>query len=260
MDPRCGVIVEKVLCVKIDEELYRDLEKLAHREGFMLVSDFVRSLIVEAVGGRPAGRTALDQRTITSLVEKILSDKLGAVIERLVKVIDRRVQDLVNPYTSRIDEIARRTADVIERLEALEQKLHEVEQKVRTAERPYQAYRSEFREERRERRRSAIEILREQGVIFESEIARRIKDRDTFFSKLEREGAKILDLQGERIAVDSVFWENFIEKLSSIDTSNDDEIKKMLAPLEYKLFTRLRESALIYFDATQRRWNFVGEA
>ncbi len=222
-------------------------------------------IIHQALGLGEVGapKTAVQQtvspKALEELVDKRLSARLESIVERLVKVIDRRVQDFINPFTSRLEELARRYAELVERLEAVEQKLGEVEQRLRSGERPgyVPVHRQEYREERRERRRSAIEILREQGAIFESEIARRIKDRNTFFAKLEREGAKILDLQGERIAVDPVFWSSFLEKLSRLATNNDEEIKRVLGPLEYRLFTRLRESALIYYDATQRRWNFV---
>jgi len=102
-----------------------------------------------------------------------------------------------------------------------------------------------------------MEILKEQGILFESDLAKKIKDRDLFFSKLASYGAKVLELKSERVAIDPEMWINFIEKVRTLRTGNEDEIRKKLSDKEFRLFRELRESAMIYFDSVKGEWKFI---
>jgi outer membrane murein-binding lipoprotein Lpp len=164
---------------------------------------------------------------------------------------------MINPWTGKIDQVSARLAEIVERLDALEEKVKNLEEELRAVkEQATRPLATERRETRVVRRRSAIERLREQGVVFEHDV-QWLRDRDAFFERLRREGAVILEVGGERVAVDPSFWENFKDKVEKLPTANDEEIKVLLRDTEYQLFRKLKESGLIYFDANKRAWRFV---
>ncbi len=109
------------------------------------------------------------------------------------------------------------------------------------------------------KKRTAIDILKEQGVIFESSIARKLKDPNSFFNKLKKEGALIIETDTQRIAVDPGFWENFLDKLESISSYDEEFVKKTMNPREYELFEELRLNGLVYFDRTKNKWVLLEE-
>jgi len=113
-------------------------------------------------------------------------------------------------------------------------------------------------EERSAKRRSVCEILEEQHVIFESDVAARIRDRDSFFASIEsRCGDAVIECSRERVAVEKSFWQSFLNKVSKISTTDDEKIKKELDALGYRLFKILKESALLIFDTAKRQWVFA---
>ncbi|HID80110.1 MAG TPA: CopG family transcriptional regulator [Ignisphaera sp.] len=244
----------RTIIIKIDDKVYDELERRARSEGFLTVSDYVRNLIL-----RNLGYISTESHSMVSEHEEVSARKGTAVIEKLVTYIERKIHDKINPFTSKIDEVNRKLAEVIERIELLEDKVKELESKASSCHEVTAPHGEEERERKEKPRRTARDILRDQKVMFESEIVKRIKDRDTFFLKLERSGAKIIEAKDERIAVDPDFWHEFVEKVKALSTNNEDKIKEYLDPIEYKLFNKLRESALIYFDATSRRWNLLVE-
>ncbi len=242
------------IILKLEDSLYRELERRARAEGFPTVVDYVRHLIYRSLGyvhEEPSEKTSTYHSATPTHGDE--HKRVSGVVEKLLAVLERRLQDRINPFTQKVDDLNRRLAEVIERIEMLEEKIKALESHTREATYTQTAAQ---REERREtRRRSAIEILREQKAIFESDIARRIKDRDSFFLKLQREGAKIIEAKGERIALDPDFWNEFLSKLSSISTNNEEEVLSLLDdPIERRLFEKLREAALIYYDAVAKRW------
>ena len=289
----------KMIVVKLPDDIYRELEERAKREGYSLVSDYVKHLILQAIGrGGPTLRdieerlariesgelpTPLYER-IGAIVRSILQEEgvssidVEGVLEKLERRMERRVQDMINPWTAKVDRVAQEVAGIVERLEALEEevkKLKEEVEKLREAprermERPaveqpahtprryqphYHAHQGfEGGEERpRRRRRTAIEWLHEQGVLFESELTR-LRDRDAFFEKLRREGAIVIELPHERVAVDRSFWEEFVRRIEGLGTTREDEIRVLLGDKMSKLFEKLKSAGIIYFDAKEGRW------
>ncbi len=241
----------KVLILKLDDKLYEELERRAKSEGFTLVTEYVKSLILKQLGYMQT------HHMVSEHVEKPFhtpSEKLSGIVDKLVTIIERKIMDKVNPFTSKIDEFGRRLAEIVERIEMIEDKLKSLEEKFQ-----YSAQQKVQEEQLPRKRKSAIEILKEQKIIFESDIAKRIRDRDTFFLKLQREGAKIIEAQNERIAIDKDFWEEFKKKIRSLTTTQEEEIKSILDPDEFRLFEKLRESALLYFNAVNRRWELLLE-
>lgn len=237
---------ERTLIIRIPEELYIALRERSKAEGYNLVADYVKAILMKELG----------YTTISSRIEE-LEKKINNVM-KLVESIDasriehkvmRKITDMINPFTAKIDDLARKYGELVEKIEKMETLLKSLEEKV---EKPLAQPQPITRHETR--RRTGLERLKEQGVLFESEL-KRLRDRDSFFSYLRRGGAKIIEAVGERIAVDRDFWERFKRKLfEEISTNNDEQIKMYLSKIEYRLFEKLRESGLIYFDSTERKW------
>ncbi len=252
----------KIVIVKIDDKVYEELDKKARKKGYLLVTDYVKNLILRDLGREEEVRTSQQiQLDLDEIVSKIL-EKLSASedisfresAEKQLARIERKLQDMLNPWTEKIDRLYSKLADTIEKIEAVENELRALKSRVLKLEEAVQSQPPEKKE--KPRRKSAIERLREQGVVFEHEV-RWLRDRNAFFEKLRREGAMIIDTGEERIAVDPMFWRGFIDKLSEIKTPNEDEIKDLLSDLEYDVFKKLRSNALIYYDARTRSWMLV---
>lgn len=218
---------EVVLKIVLSRDEYEALKAIARREGFNLVSDYLKTVIKDIVDGRIG-------RTTTGLESADL----------IAKRLERVVADLINPFTGKIDEILRRLADISELLEK-----SEVEKAKPVA-----------REAVREAKRTpttAMEKLREQGVVFQEDV-QWMKSPDKFFEKLKKEGAIVLDVGGEKIAVDPDFWTRFEEELGKISVSNIDEVVSLLeASLgepSGKLLRKMAKAGLIVYDEDEGTW------
>ncbi len=264
----------RLVAFTVPDEVYEELKRRAERKGYALLADYVRSIVMREIGYgdeheklrelvREELRRLLSEHSGEIRVEPIDVDK---IMEKIEKRIERKLQDMINPWTAKIDSLQARLAEIQERLETLEEKLKEAEETRQKREQaplpaPQRHITAGFQERReyhRGRRRSAIDRLREQGVVYEHDV-QWLRDRDAFFEKLRREGAVILNLGGERVAVDPEFWRNFKEKIEQLPTANDDEIKILLTSQQYDLFRRLKEAGLIYFDASKKAWRFTEE-
>jgi len=244
-----------ILMIRLDEEEYRKLEEKAREHGLLSPEEYLRIVLKKELKGE-------ERKAQRGSVEVALKVGGSRVIDKLVSIIERRVQDMINPFTSKIDDNARKLAMLMERIESVEDRIRALEERLKQIEDVLQrsreaAERHERVAKRPSKKRSIAEILREQGVLFESDIANRIRDRDTFFNKLSRVGAIVLELKGERVAIDPEFWKEFVQKLESLSTNSEDEVAKVLNQKEFRLFERLRESALLYFDATAKRWRLL---
>ena len=228
----------KVITIKVDDKLYEELEKKVKVEGLLTVSEYVKVLVLKDLGKQE--KESIEEAT----------KKAQITLDKITLLLERRLQDRINPFTSKIDELNRKIAEVVERVESIEQKIMEIEEKLKTK----REAETQIRAEHRVPKKTAIDILKEQKVIFERDIASRIKDRDSFFARLERSNAKVIEAKDERIAVDPNFWENFIKKIAAITTNNDDDIRKVLDAIENRLFYKLKESALIVYDNISKRW------
>lgn len=229
----------KTITLQLDDKLYEELLKKAREEGFSSIADYLYSLISKTLekAEKVEGREGV---------------KRDSLLNRLLSLVERRIQDNINPFTQKVDDIGRRVATIIERLENLEERMNNIEEKIRNI----RVLREESKEQKKVRK-TAIEILREQKAIFERDIVSKIRDRDSFFARLEKEGAIVIEAKDERIAVEPQFWQSFINKLKSLKTNNDDELKKLLEPVEFRLMQKLRESALLVFDATSKSWSLL---
>lgn len=232
----------KIVTINLDDELYEELLRRAREEGFLTVAEYLNSLILR-----------MFEEGDTEVIKE--ESKKHSTMERLLSIIERKVYDAVNPFTQKIDDINRKIALLIERLEALEERLNSLEEKSKSMESVTEETKTP--KEIKKAKKTAMDILKEQKVIFERDIATKIRDRDTFFAKLEREGAIVIEAKNERIAVDPQFWQQLMDKLKDIKTNNEEEMKKLLDPVEFKVVQKLRESALLIFDNTTKVWNLV---
>jgi hypothetical protein len=178
--------------------------------------------------------------------------------------LQRMIIDILNPFTAKVDDVSRKISQMIEILEELGIKVSALEKVVEEYRaRPIRA-RAEAAKEVTAReapphreRKSAMDFLREQKIMFESDIARRIRNRDAFFERLRRDGAVVLELRDERVAVDPDFWDEFINELESINTNVDDDLKKKMRKDSYILLKALAHSGSAYFDNTEKKWKVM---
>jgi hypothetical protein len=196
-------------------------------------------------------------------------DELDKRFEDLEQRLDkrlRRFEDLVNTYTGKTDQVLQRFSLLIEAIESLNEKLVRVVELLSkqqdlaklSEERQRVSEERSVKEAGREKR-DKCEILRKELAVFESEIGAKIRNRDKFFASLERDcEAVVIECARERVAVEKGFWQSFLDKLSKIDTTDDDKIKRLLGMSEFKLFKVLKESALLYFNASEKRWALAG--
>ncbi len=291
----------KVIKLELPDDVYAELEERAKNEGFALVSDYLREIISRELGKSPFNPRALESRleklergelppklydAIWQIVEEVLASKLpetlgsveGAsvvqldedeIANKVYKKVERKVQELIIPWTQKIDEIARRLADIKEEVDELKEEVKAIKEGSRESERaptirhrereeqqsPRAAHRQEGREERRF---TAIDRLRMQGAVFEDEL-RTIRAKDFFFRKLERAGAKILHTEKHgRIAVDPEAWEEFLRVLDESTTGEEEEVlEKLDKEALKKLFMALREEGILIFDSASRRWTIT---
>ncbi|MEZ0393735.1 MAG: CopG family transcriptional regulator [Desulfurococcaceae archaeon] len=214
---------KRSITVRLDEDLYRELEEAARREGFKDVESFVVSVIASRLRG---GREA--------------EDSLRARIARIV-------QDEVNKHMQALENVRRLLSDLYERVDKLEEQVKSVAER---AEAQRQARRPE-------RKRTGFERLREDKVLFEGGLPPKIQ-RDRFFEYLKREGAVVIELSKERVAVDPDYWNEFRRKVfEELRTNSEEEAKKLLDEKGIALFRALRDDGLIYFDPKTRRWRPV---
>ena len=196
---------------------------------------------------------------ITDLVRsgRVIQGKVRSeALERSedIKRLQRFIQDMLNPYTAKIDAIARRLGEVIEILEAITQRLSNLEEEVKKLKEIKIEVPTVSRERRERVRRSALDILKKQKVMFESDIAPKIKNRDAFFERLKRGGAVVLELANERVAIDPTFWEEFKRKLAEVRSNSESELVRVLGKEGYLLLKALAHSAQAYYDATRKSW------
>jgi len=269
-------ILARLVAIKIPDDIYRELERRAKEAGYTLVSDYIRDIVLRELGragislrGIEERLTRLEEGELTPrLYERILEIVKSALAEsvektltvvgtietkedttdKIVQRIERKVMDIINPFTAKVDSIASKLADLIERVEVLEERVEKLEDELKKA--------KEQVVQKPHHRRTAIDRLKEQGVVFESEL-RWLRDRSAFFERLRREGAIIFDVKGERVAIHPSFWSKFKDKVEKLPTAIDDEVRVLLRDTEYKLFSKLREAGLVYYDSSKKAWKFV---
>jgi predicted DNA-binding ribbon-helix-helix protein len=276
-----------VVSFSISNFYYRCLEQMARGRGIS-ISKLLKQIVESHIDALINNRrliisdyiSAINNKDIDEAIKYPDTDKeLAKRIEHLEKSIAelkdavsvlakefkdsiRKQQDLIIAYTGKADQVLQRLSqltEVVERLVVSGPEAREGEgytEKRRYVERGRQKEDMSKSAKVRKEKRDACSILKEQLVVLESEVADKIRNRDTFFASLERCSVRI-DTARERIAVESGFWEKFVEKLGRVNTNDEEKIAQVLDPLELKLFKTLKESALIAFNATKKAWILV---
>jgi len=215
------------IVLEIDEDTYKKIVNKAENEGFTTLTDYILMLI----------KREISYETVLNIDE---------LYEKLKTRIQRFIEDEMSKYVQLINE---NRAKIAELYEAIDQLKNSVEDLKKRIEQPV-SYKA-----RQTGRKTGIERLREEKVVFESKLPSYIR-RDQFFNYLEREGAVVLKLSKERIAVEPSFWSEFKKKLfEEINFDDEEKIKKILDNPGYELFRKLRDEALIYFDSKEKKWH-----
>ncbi len=217
-----------VIKVEIPEEDYKILSKIAKSKGYTLTNDYIREILIDAA--EKGENMQLNKESIDQLSRKI----------------EKTVQDLLNPFTQKIDELSSRIADLIE---SIEKDKEEKEEKPSPKE--------QKEEEIKTKKKTAIDILKEQGVIFSSEV-QWLRNPDAYFKKLESSGAVVLYLDNERIALDREYWNRFKAKLDTIAIKDPKEVEELIMS-EFgenggKLFNILVKKGVVYYDEDLKAW------
>ncbi len=215
----------------LSKEDYEMAKTIAAKEGYETVSDFLTNLISSALS----------------------SEGKASDVTMLAKRLERTIMDLLNPYTAKIDEIYKRLGEIIELIEGISRSPQPKEEEVTALQRGRRTERSQQR-----RGASAIERLKAEGVVFQEDMGW-LKAPEKFFQKLEREGAIVIDVDGEKIAVDKDLWESFKDTVEQIMVRDSNEAASLIAsavgkPVAAKLFKKLIASGLIYYDEEQGSW------
>ncbi len=200
--------------------------------------------------------------TVVEAVRKFILDHMGGEVYATQPVTDsskiqRVLQDMVNPFTAKIDEVARKLGDVVEVLDDLSERVRSLEEEVKSIKGKTETHLPQ--QPPKEVKKSATDVLKEQKVMYEKDIASKIRNRDAFFEKLRREGAVILEVKGQRVALEPSFWQNFKSSLESLNTTDESEMKEKLGKVGHNLLKTLWEGGLIYYDSINKKWRFTEE-
>ena len=241
------LLKRKIVSTTIDEETYKLLKKKSELKGYRIVSDYIRYLIESDLS--ESGK---------SVGERILTKDIDELLDKKISRIERLVADLLNPYTGKIDKIIVLLNELKEEIERTQIQTESTQSKSQVREyrgeieqrKPLVSYR---RESPSVQRKSAIERLKEEGAVFESDLGW-LKRPDLFFSKLEREGAIVFETGEERIAVDPQFFEELKAKLKEINIPGAEAVEKLLRPQEARLFRLLVDSGHAYYDSVEGGW------
>ena len=230
--------VDKVVIkLVIDYDDYKLLEAEAKREGYYIVSDYVRELIKRHLKSGGRGLEGLELKELSR-----------ELYTQLAKRLEKLIVDLLNPFTGKIDNISSQLAELIERIDSLAAKRGLVEEKAITEEKKVVKAR---------KGQTAIERLKSQGVIFLEDV-KWMKAPEKFFQKLEREGAVVFNLEDDKIAVDKDFWDKFNQALENISTKDPDDVEALitaeLGEQAGKLFKKLLGSGIVYYDEDLSKW------
>ncbi len=225
----------KTLVIKLTDEEYKQLEEEANKQGFAILSYYIKYKLLSQ---SPSDGISSSGSNVNS-----------QTIEEITRKLERKIQDMVNPFTAEVENLKQRIADLSEKIDKMESEKNE-EVETKHEKRQYSQQPSG------EKKKTVMDILKSQGAIYESEV--KLKNPDLFFEKIEKQGGKVLYTEKERIAVDIDFFNNFVRKLSDIHTPDDVEAQKYLTKQEHKLFQKLRQLGIIYFDNTAKAWKLSG--
>ncbi|MEM0020653.1 MAG: hypothetical protein QW039_01440 [Fervidicoccaceae archaeon] len=225
-----------IVTIKFTDEEFNQLRTKAASKGFESISDYIKSIIFA------------EQKSLQPLQpqKEAISQESVQKEKEIAQSVARAVQDIVNPFTGKIDELARSIAELRERIDKLEETIQ------KQSEHPLPEI-EERRTARTARGGTAIERLSIEGVVFQSELTW-LKNPRAFFDKLRREGAIVLELEKEYVAVDPEFWDKFQAKMASVKEKDPAKVVKLLPEKMATLYKKLLSEGRISFDPNENAW------
>ena len=137
-------------------------------------------------------------------------------------------------------------SEIVERLERIETAIN------RLGQQGTQHTEKRARHEKQQRR-TGIDILVEQGVLFEKDL-KNIRNTDAFFDYLRRNGAVVVETKSEgRIAISPEYLNSFLDGIREYTTA--EEALYSLQGKEKRLFSALVEEGLLVREKTG--WKLV---
>lgn len=260
----------KELVIIFSDEEFNELVEKAKKAGFVLLNDYVKYQLIKC--NNSAQQPQIDMSIISGRIE-------------------RKIQDVLMPFTSEIDALKMQIAMVLEKIDEISDNIREttltsvktekkgshtqkglkempeksgIAQSEKGSEKEPQQAQKETKEKNEasqtekattDKKKDAMSVLKEQGVVLESEL--NLRNRDALFSKLEKEGAKIITTEKERIAIHPDFYVKFTSDLNKINTPDVNEAAKHLDEKEAKLFKKLVSEGLAYFDNGSKTWKLL---
>ncbi len=215
---------------------YDILERIVKAYPGMLVEEAVRRFILDSVGGGVRAAQPAELQVDSSRIQRI-------------------IQDMVNPFTAKVDDMLRRLGSITELLDSLSDRVRGLEEEVKSIKEGSGV--QVVKQPPKEVRKSAIDVLKDQKVMYEKDIASKIRNRDAFFDRLRRDGAVVIEAKGQRVAVEPNYFKEFKALLESLSTSNESEIKERLGRVGHNLLKTLWEGGVIYYDSINRKWRFA---
>lgn len=217
------------LSIKLPEDVYSQLEEMALKNGFSSISDYAVFILINTTKTRS------------------LPDE---VFEKIKSRLDRHIQSELNKGLSVIETIKKQIVELYEKIDELKQRIDQLERDIHKP--PLEKPRTE-----QIKRKTAIERLKEEKIVFESTLSPRIQ-RDRLFAYFERMSAVVLKLSKERVAVDPEFWKWFKDKLlNEVSTNREEEIRSILGDKGFELWKILYSDNVILFDSKTRKWKFI---
>ncbi len=219
----------KEIKIRIPEDAYQVLENLAFREGFSSLSDYLTYVVLSVVR------------------ERGISIDFG---EKIRSKLERYLQDELNKRLSVVETLRRQIVEVYEKVEEIEKRINSIESSLKES-------RKEEKPKPEAPRKTAVDRLREEKIVYESKLPSRIQ-RDRLFSYFERMGVTVLKLSRERIAVDPDFWRDFKHKLlNELNSNKEEDILSVLGDKGYGLWKTLYTDNMLVFDPKAKKWRFV---
>lgn len=139
-------------------------------------------------------------------------------------------------------------SEIVERLERIETAINRLGQQGTQHTEKHTRH-----EHAKQQRRTGIDILSEQGVLFEKDL-KNIRNADAFFDYLRRNGAVVVETKSEgRIAISPEYLGSFLDGIKEYSTA--DEALYSLQGKEKRLFSALIDEGLLVREKTG--WKLV---
>ncbi len=231
----------KTLILRLNDDEYKLLEEEARKEGFPLLADYVKYVLFSS---------------------PLKGDSIN------VQRIERRVQDMINPFTQQVDEMKRKVAEVVERMNEIEEMLKSPvgrEASPPKYRREEVESQSDLKQEKnpqepraQPQKLTVADLLKKRKVLYEQEMTK-IRDIEAFFGKIRSTGiATIIPTANKgRIAIELEFLDSLVKKLSEISISDPEVASSKLDETERKLFKTLVDVGLIYYDNDKKHWVMI---